>query len=643
MSRYTVSFLPEKINVMIDEKESLLFAINLAGIPVKASCGGKGICGGCNIIIKEGRVNLAAGANLSQDILDKGHLPACQCYPQGDLVVEVSPGSKLTGQHILLDNFFDTDTEIMKSYSEDILTGMFSSDSPVYRKITLDIPEPTLNDPVDDLSRLCRSIHKETGLEYLRPTMDLLRILPKAMRQGGWQITISLAAIPGSEYTEVDWVEPGCEKDKYFGLAVDIGTTTVAIQLVDLESGAIAGSRGAFNRQASFGADVITRIIYSDEHGVSSLKTAVLETINELISDLAREKNIKISEIKAAACAGNTTMTHMLLGLDPANIRLEPYTPAANKYPAIRAAGAGLNIHNRSWVHLAPGTASYMGGDITAGLLVTGMAFTDDLSLFIDIGTNGEMVLGNKEWLVSCACSAGPAFEGWGIKHGMQASPGAIEKVAISREGQEVAYNTVGGKPPIGICGSGLIDTVSWLYRSGIIDRTGSFTKIPGKTRLRATGEDREFVLVQADETGNNADICLSEAEIKNLIRSKGAVYAGIRTMLHMVGLPIEAIKKIFLAGGFGRQINIREAVNIGMLPDIPLEKYAYIGNSAVKGARLALLSSQARDLLYNITDKMTYLELSAGNLFMEEFIAALFIPHTELSLFPSVKRDADI
>lgn len=643
MSGYTVTFIPENTSVVIDENDSLLSAINLAGIPVKASCGGKGTCGSCKVIIKAGRVKLSVGSILDREEQAGGCLPACRCYPLSDIVAEVPAGSRHSEKRVLLDNSFYAEPESAVHSTGDAHGDKFSAGSPVFRVITVKIPEPSLNDPIDDLSRLKRSILRETGLENIWPTIKLLRVLPKTLRQGGWTITVSLAAVPGCELIEMDCVESDMENRNYYGLAVDIGTTTVAAQLVELESGNIAGEKGTFNRQSSFGDDVITRIIYCDGHGVGSLQKAVLETINDLAGEMAKDRGIETTDIRAAFFAGNTTMTHILLGLDPANIRLEPYTPVANNFSPIRASCAGLNIHERAWLHIAPGTASYMGGDITAGLLVTGMAYAEDLCLFIDIGTNGEMVLGNNEWLVSCACSAGPAFEGWGIKHGMQASAGAIERVVITGGGQKVEYGTVGNKPPLGICGSGLIDTVSWLYKSGVVDRTGSFIPGAAKTRVRDSGEGREFVLAWAADTGNQADIYLSEAEIKNLIRSKAAVYAGIRTMLNMVGLPVEAISKVIIAGGFGRQINIREAINIGLFPDIPLEKYSYIGNSALQGSRIALQSGQARDLLREIAGKMTYLELSTGNLFMEEFISALFIPHTELSLFPTAERAVKI
>lgn len=640
MSEYSVTFIPDNIAVAINEKESLLYALNLAGIPVQASCGGKGTCGSCKIIIKEGRVKTAESIQ-SREEQEKGYLPACRCYPLSDLIVEVPDDSRVTEKRVLLDNFYVSESG-MPAFSSGTNPGaVFSPGGQVFRVITIENPAPSLNDPTDDLSRLKRSLAKETGLVNIRPTMNLLRVLPKRLRQGGWSITVSLAAVPGGELIEMDCVEAGCENSRYYGLAVDIGTTTVAARLVDLDSGEIAGARGAFNRQSSYGDDVITRIIYCDEHGVSSLQKAILDTINNLTDELVRDRGIEHSDIKAAFCAGNTTMTHILLGLEPANIRLEPYTPVANSFPPVRASAAGLNINKQAWVHIAPGIASYVGGDITAGLLVTGMPFDDDLSLFIDIGTNGEMVLGSKEWLVSCACSAGPAFEGWGIRHGMQASPGAIEKVVISCAGEKVDFGTVENKPPRGICGSGLIDTVSWLYKTGVIDRTGAFIPETGKSRVRDSGDGREYVLARAGEAGNGTDIFLTEAEIKNLIRSKAAVYAGIRTMLKMVGLPVEAINRVYIAGGFGRQINIREAINIGMFPDIPPEKYIYVGNSVLKGTSMALLSGEARDLLHELAGKMTYLELSSGNLFMEEFISALFIPHTELSLFPTVERAA--
>lgn len=649
MPNFSVQFFPDNKQVTIVENESLFHAIAAAEIPLKASCGGKGTCNRCKVLIKEGRVKSVATGKLTEEEQKQGYVLACQSFPESDLVVEIPEESKLGEHQVVLDDSSDSGGKALNG--EQAGTGILSEDTgrcaegaciPLYKKVQLEIPEPTLSDTEDDLGRLIRSIRKETGIEHLRPNLDTLRTLPQVLRQAGWKVTVSLAEGKGYKAIEITGVEPGHNDKKYYGLAVDIGTTTVVAQLVDLESGRTEGVKGTYNRQAVFGDDVISRIVYANEYrdGLRELQKAVVGTINDLIEELVREQKIKPTDIRVVVCAGNTTMTHLFLGLDPTHIRLEPYTPVANNIPAVRAYRAGLKIYPQAWVQCIPGIASYVGGDITSGVLITGMAFSDELTLFIDIGTNGEMVLGNKEWLISCACSAGPAFEGGGIRHGMRAMRGAIEHVKIALGGSDVSYATVGEAPPLGICGSGLIDSIAGLYKAGIIDRSGNFISGGGTPRVRDSDEGKEFVLAWAGESGRMADITLSEAEVKNLIRSKAAVYAGIRSMLQMVGLPVEAIDRVVIAGGFGRYINIRDAINIGLLPDMPLEKYIYVGNSSVKGARMALLSRQARDEIEDIASKMTYLELSVGNIFMEEFVSALFIPHTDLSLFPSTQNE---
>jgi uncharacterized 2Fe-2S/4Fe-4S cluster protein (DUF4445 family) len=644
MPNFTVHFLPDNRQVTVGENESILLATAAAEIPLKASCGGKGTCNRCKVLVKEGRVRSVSTGKLTDEEQRQGYVLACQSFPESDLVVEIPVESKLGEHQVVLDEGSGvggaegTGTEIL---SEDAGRCADGACIPLYKKVRLEITEPSLSDTEDDLGRLVRAIRKETGVEHLRPNLDVLRTLPQILRQAGWKVTVSLAEGKGYQSIEIAGVEPGHDHKKYYGLAVDIGTTTVVAHLVDLETGMTAGVKGTYNRQAVFGDDVISRIIYANEYrdGLRELQKAVVGTINDLIEELVREQRIKPTDIRVVVCAGNTTMTHLFLGLDPTYIRLEPYTPAANNMPAVRAYRAGLKIYPQAWVQCIPGIASYVGGDITAGVLVTGMAFSEELTLFIDIGTNGEMVLGNKEWLISCACSAGPAFEGGGIRHGMRAMRGAIEHVKIAPGGSEVKYATVSDAAPVGICGSGLIDSIAGLYKAGIIDRSGNFISSGGTPRVRDSEEGKEFVLAWAGESGRLADITISEAEVKNLIRSKAAVYAGIRSMLLMVGLPLEAIERVVIAGGFGRYINIRDAINIGLLPDLPLEKYTYVGNSSVKGARMALLSRQAREDIEDIAKKMTYLELSVGNTFMEEFVSALFIPHTDLSQFPSMQK----
>nr|4C1N_I Chain I, Iron-sulfur Cluster Binding Protein [Carboxydothermus hydrogenoformans]4C1N_J Chain J, Iron-sulfur Cluster Binding Protein [Carboxydothermus hydrogenoformans]4C1N_X Chain X, Iron-sulfur Cluster Binding Protein [Carboxydothermus hydrogenoformans] len=507
---------------------------------------------------------------------------------------------------------------------------------PLFKEVSLELPVPTLDDPRDDLSRLTATFSRQENgnliVEY-----EQLKDLPQILRNENFSVTVGVSDYLG--LNKALYIKSGSASQRVFGLAIDIGTTTVVVQLVDLVSGKVLGTKGNYNKQAAFGDDVISRIIYVDENpdGAEKLRKAVLSTINELIFQLCKEHGVEKKEIMAAVVAGNTTMTHLFLEIDPRYIRLEPYTPAALFIPPVPATEAKIEMNPKGFVYIMPNVASYVGGDITSGVLYTGLANSDEITLFIDIGTNGEMVLGNKDWLVTCACSAGPAFEGSGIKHGMRAMQGAIERVSISEAGLKVKYQTVGGIPPVGICGSGLIDLLANLKRAGIIDRSGKIDRTVNKERIREGEDGLEFVLAWANESGNNKDIVITEADIQNLIRAKAAIFAGVRTMLAMVDLPLEAIDRVIIAGGFGKYLNIKDAITIGLLPDIDINKFSYVGNSSLKGARKALLSRKACAEVKEIARKMTYLELSVGTTFMDEFVSASFIPHTDLHLFPSV------
>lgn len=643
MPDFLIKFASDNKAVVIPEGKNILYAILAVGISFKASCGGKGTCSRCKVLLKEGKVNSSATGKLTEEELAAGYVLACQSIPESDLIIEIPEESQLSEHQMVLDDpgerFAGGET-----YAKGLLAegnGLFAQGfcEPLYRKVKLKILKPSLDDPEDDLGRLLRTLHQELGIEHLRLDLDTIRSLPHVLRKAGWEVIVHLTEAAGYRAIEIEEIEPVQADKKYYGLAVDIGTTTVVVHLVDLETGVSLGVKGTYNRQAIFGDDVISRIIYADEHpnGLQELQRAVMSTINELIDNLKKAHRISHADVRAAVCAGNTTMTHLFLGLKPTYIRLEPYVPVANNIPAVRAHRLGLKIYPRAWVQCVPGIASYVGGDITAGVLITGMAEREEMTLFIDVGTNGEMVLGNKEWLIACSCSAGPAFEGSGIRDGMRAMKGAIEFVDVADEGVKVEYRTIGNVPPVGICGSGLIDCLASLSKSGVIDRAGNF--VPGlyTRRLRKKDDEVEFVLSWAENSGRGKDIAISEPEIKNLIRSKAAVFAGVRSMLTMVGLPLKAIERIFIAGGFGRHINIQQAIAIGMFPDLGTEKYTYIGNSSVKGAKLALLSQPAREKLQELAGHITYLELSGDNTFYEEFVSALFLPHTDLSLFPSL------
>lgn len=619
MNEYSVLFQPDNKKITVAAGTDLLTAARLADASLKCGCGGEGTCGKC-------LVRVASGCAIADGPPGRDGLSvACRTRVAGDLVVEIPAASRLDGQRVLID--------APANACPAVGSQTFPFD-PVCKKVTLALPPPSLADATGDAGRLALAFKRATGLEASLELPEL-RALPAAARAGGWNVDITYDAADGC--ARLIAIEPTGAASGLWGLAVDVGTTTVAVYLIDLASGCVVGKGGSHNRQAAYGDDVITRIIHADEAdaGLAELQQAVVATINELAAGLAAKARITAGDIRSVVVAANTTMTHLLLALPPENIRREPYVPAASHFPPVRAGELGLAVHPRAVVHCLPAVASYVGGDIVAGVGVSGMVEEEPLTLFLDIGTNGELVLGNRDWLVSCACSAGPAFEGAGITHGMRASPGAIAGLAIDKDTYEVTYRTVDGLPPQGLCGSGLIDALAKLRQAGVIDRAGQLQDLP-TPRLRRGQTGREFVLAWAGKTVAS-DIVLTEADIKNLLRAKAAVYAGVRSLLKMVELDMQAIERVYIAGGFGSYLNIADAVNIGLLPDLPAAEYVFLGNAAVQGANAALTSAAAFAAAEELADKMTYIELSAGNLFMEEFISALFLPHTDLSLFPSV------
>ncbi|MCX5698736.1 MAG: ASKHA domain-containing protein [Candidatus Omnitrophica bacterium] len=431
-------------------------------------------------------------------------------------------------------------------------------------------------------------------------------------------------------------IEPADTTGKNFGLCFDIGTTTISGQLVNLNSKKILGTKTAYNQQAVFGSDVITRIVYAAKTGgLEKLHNAVSDTMNQIIKDLASEHKISLFDVNCIVCSGNTTMIHLLLSLDPAHIRRQPYVPTANFPPVLRAAEAGININPSGLLSCVPGVSSYVGGDTTAGVLSSGIYQKEELCILIDIGTNGEIVLGNRDFLAACAASAGPAFEGSGVTSGMRASGGAIQKVSINKNDFGVKYSTIQDKLPLGICGSGYIDLLSEMLEAGIIDKGGKI-KVAGK-RIRSTDNGREFVVCFKEEIQAQADIVINEADIENLKRSKGAIYSACAILVKHLALKFSAISKLFIAGGFGAYLDIEKAIRIGLLPDLERSKFIFIGNSSLTGSREILLSAQAMAIADALASKITYFDLSVDSGYMEEYSQALFFPHTDLTKFPTV------
>ncbi|MDR3588123.1 MAG: ASKHA domain-containing protein [Negativicutes bacterium] len=625
MSRHTVLFQPDNVLIEVDDDIDLATAARQADIEIRCGCGGEGACGDCLMRVVSGPVRTEVPPACD------GFTLACQTRVAGDVVVEIPPSSRLVEHQVLVDSQDDgLATDVL------MLPAGFRFD-PIGKKISLQLTPPSLMDPGSDVSRLTMALEQAAGLRNVELELSQVRAVTQILRSSDWQVDVTYIKI--GEKAKVIGIEPRGSANRLLGLAVDVGTTTVAVFLVDLLSGTVVGKEGTHNKQAKFGDDVITRIIHASEEdeGLEDLQQAIAETVNDLTAALVAKHGICAGDIRAVVTAGNTTMAHLLLGLQPRYIRLEPFVPVASRFPCVKAGELGLRVHPDAPVFSFPAVASFVGGDIVAGVLANGMAEEEPLTLFIDIGTNGEMVLGNRDWLVGCACSAGPAFEGAGISHGVRAMQGAIERLAIDRATFEVTYSTIGGTKPLGICGSGLIDALAKMRRAGVIDRAGKMQDL-ATPRIRKAETGIEFVLAWADETAGGRDLVITEADVKNLLRAKGAVYAGLRSLLKTVDMEMASIERVYIAGGFGSYLNIADAVEIGLLPDIGSAKYHFIGNTSVKGAYAGLVASAVLPAAEALAERITYLELAAGNLFMEEFIAALFLPHTDLGLFPSLQ-----
>jgi len=638
MKKLRVTFYPGNITTEAEEGKTILSAAISAGIQIHSSCGGEGLCGRCKVMVKSGKVITQSTGAFEFNEKKQGIYLACITTIHSDLEVEVLAQARLDERP--QEQALEGKLKKLYSESEEVtpggadLTENVYLYSPLATKIYLELTRPDLKDAISDLERIYRHIRKVKDLPLVQTSLTNIRQLGELLRDADWKITATLVQRNGA--LEVVLIEPGDTSGKNFGLCFDIGTTTISGQLVDLNNKNILGTKAIYNKQASFGSDVIARIIHAQESdGLEQLHLAVNQCINHVIEELTKEHKVDLNNLNCIVCAGNTTMIHLLLSIDPTYIRREPYVPTANFLPVIRAAEAGIKINPRGLLFSVPGVSSYVGGDVTAGVLACGLYKEDELSLLIDIGTNGEIVLGNKEFLISASASAGPAFEGSSVSSGMRASRGAIQKVKINPKNLEISCSVIGDVEPVGICGSGYIDLISQMLKTGLLDKGG---KLSGKdcARLRSGREGREFVLFPAKDSATGTDVVITEADIENLKRSKAAIYAAATTLVKHMGLELGDIKKIFIAGGFGNYIDIDSAVNIGLLPDIDRSRFIFVGNSSLAGARSMLLSYQAFIKAEEIAKKITYCELSVEPGYMDEYMAALFFPHTDLKKFPT-------
>lgn len=623
-----ITFEPNTVCVDVPEGSSLLEAARNAGVNVEAPCGGMGICGKCLVRILSGGVDFANRGSLPQEMLDEGWVLLCKTSVRAQPVrVQVASGiAKEQGK------FSETTADFLAI--DQSLLPQKSELEPIVKALILTVSPPRMGDGLADTDRLVLAVKDalpDAGTVLL--SLGVVRRLPEAVRQEDGYLRVWYRMEGGAVHL-VD-VASGSDSTPNYGLAVDIGTTTVAAQLVKVDTGEILAAKTDYNGQISCGLDIISRIGYAQTPArLEELRQKILDTINSLTGYLCSACSVDAGRIYSIALSANTTMVHLLLGVVPENIRLEPYTPAIYKVPLWRAAEVGISICPEAPVLISPSVGSYVGGDITAGILCTQLAAdSEDLCLFIDIGTNGEIVLGNSEFLLGCACSAGPAFEGGGMKHGMRASAGAIERVKIDPETGVAKYWTIGDVPAAGICGSGVISVAAELFRTGYLDPAGKL-RLRESPSIHMEGRNAHYTIAPAQESADGTAITISETDLDNLIRAKGAIFSACSVLLQNIGMEFSDLSRVYIAGGFGRYLDIQNAQTIGLIPNLPKERYHFIGNSSILGSYMCLVSARHRALQQELAQKITYLDLSVEPTYMDQYMAALFLPHTDGSLF---------
>ena len=633
----------EDVTTFAQEGEILLDVARKTNVAIDAPCGGNASCGKCKVKLVDGELDSPKTRHISDEEYGNGWRLACVSKIMGDVAVEVPDiASAYRSRMKVADLSSKEEIAIFENAKNDLeAAGLALTNSMEILEISMEVP--SLDDTMPDNERLVRAIKKQTGATSVRLPYQVLTKMARVFRDSHFEVRCVARTSSAGDIFVYD-VYPKDAEVVIGGLAIDIGTTTVSALLINMLTGEIIGKASAGNGQIRYGADVINRIIESMKPGGSKkLQEAIIEeTINPLIEQMCRASGFLPEHIYRMAVAANTTMNHLMAGMEGDPIRMEPYIPTFYKTNSLFASDIGIHINRDAHIIIAPNIGSYVGGDITAGTLVSMLWNRPEFSLFIDLGTNGELVFGNSDFMMSCACSAGPAFEGGDISCGMRATDGAIEACTIDKKTMDPSYSVIGkeGEKPIGLCGSGIIDVIAELFRTGIINPKGKFVREGKRVRHDEYGMG-SYVLAFEEEAGSVKDVEINEVDIDNFIRAKGAIFSAIRTMLASIDFEVEMIDDVYVAGGIGSGINMENAVRIGMFPDIPIEKFHYIGNSSLAGAYTMLLSRDAERKCYDLASNMTYLELSTVPSYMDEFVACCFIPHTDTSLFPSSVQES--
>ena len=634
-----VLFKSHNKEVYCNKGELLLDVARKADVFIDAPCNGNISCGKCKVKLLNGKVDTEKTRHISDDEIKQGYILACNSKVISDIEVDIPSKLSSSMYEMKIEGGGKEKDESIFNRAKKIAKNHNLKFSINIRKKYIELNEPTLDDNISDVDRIERYVRLNLGYDEIDFSLDILRKIPILLRESGFKITLTYVQ-KKNKLTIID-IEPGDAGESLYGIAIDIGTTSVVICLVDLVENTLIDKASSGNAQIKYGADVINRIVFATKkNGLDDLHKAIIhETINPLLNSIYERNNISKNDVISVVASGNTTMASLFLGVYPDYLRREPYIPPFLKSPKIMGENVELDVNPSAYVYIAPNVASYVGGDITSGVLSSGIWSSEDNVLFIDLGTNGEIVFGNQDFMMSCACSAGPAFEGGGIRCGMRASNGAIEKIKINPINFEPKLGIIGESIPIGICGSGIIDLICQMILTGIIDRRGKIQKDLNTPRVRFDEHGiGEYVLAFKNEYELENDITVNEVDIDNFIRAKAAIYSGASVLLESLGMDFSVIDKVYIAGGIGNSLNIENAITIGLLPDLEREKFEYIGNSSLVGSYLALISKDAKNKLEEIANQMTYVELSVYPGYMDEFVSACFLPHTNIENFPTVK-----
>jgi len=617
MTQHKVVFSPLNAAVSVETGATLLDAAAKARISIDSACGGDGICGRCRMIVKEGQVAGDVSGLLTREEIRRGVVLACQTTVQSDLLVEIPEKTRAREKIVI-----DQDAQRFRAEKPGVAPREFER-SPVVSKVFMELAEPTLQNNLADCQRIQDTIERETGIELMQTGLKIIRRMPEILRESDFRITATIGRRGG--VAEIMDLEAGDTTADNTVAVVDVGTSTVVAHLVNVEKMKVVGAQACFNSQANYGREVTARMIVSEKRGPEFLQRILVEDINGLVASLAAEHNVNLRDITAVACAGNTAMMHFLLGLPTASIRRDPYVAVSVEPPILRAAEVGIKINPRGLLYAVPGIGGWVGGDLTAGILATGLHEMDGLGMLMDIGTNGEV----------CSASAGPALEGAGVECGMMAQKGAIERVRLD-ENSALRLTVIGGGAPDGICGSGIIDLVACLLRKGVIDRGGKFVE-DGDPRVVFDNGMGRYVLATPRESLTGREVYIGQDDVDNVVTAKAAIFAATKIMIERLDLKFADITKLFIAGGFGAYIDLKNAVTIGLLPDLPTADAIYVGNTSIAGAKLGAFSSEARNALREITRRTTYYDLMGTPDYVDQFQQAMFLPHTNIELFPSV------